>query len=144
MFGQDRSQLRHLFFAAWHKYLAQQPLDPLEQLIATIVQQHPEYHALLEDETTNLDKDYTPEMGQTNPFLHMAMHIAIQEQLATQRPDGITERYQKLMQIYKDAHAVEHQMMECLAEMMWQSQRDGALPDEAAYLKCLQQQAKRS
>jgi len=102
MFGQDRSQLRHLFFAAWHKYLAQQPLAPLEQLIASIVQQHPEYHTLLENEPTNLDKDYTPEMGQTNPFLHMAMHIAIQEQLATHRPDGITELHQKLMQIYKD------------------------------------------
>ena len=144
MFGQDRSQLRHLFFAAWHKYLAQQPLDPLEQLIASIVQQHPEYHALLKDEAANLDKDYTPEMGQTNPFLHMAMHIAIQEQLATQRPDGITELYKNLMQIYKDTHEVEHQMMECLAEMMWQSQREGTLPDEAAYLQCLQQQTKRS
>ena len=83
-------------------------------------------------------------MGQTNPFLHMAMHIAIQEQLATQRPDGITELYKNLMQIYKDTHEVEHQMMECLAEMMWQSQREGTLPDEAAYLQCLQQQTKRS
>ena len=144
MFGQDRSQLRHLFFAAWHKYLGQQPLAPLEQLIASIVQQHPEYHTLLENETTNLDKDYTPEMGQTNPFLHMAMHIAIQEQLATHRPDGITELHQNLMQIYKDTHEVEHHMMECLAEMMWQSQREGTLPDEAAYLQCLQQQTKRS
>ena len=144
MFGQDRSQLRHLFFAAWQKYLAQQPLAPLEQLIASIVQQHPEYHALLMDETTNLDKDFTPDMGQTNPFLHMAMHIAIQEQLATQRPDGITELHQNLMQIYKDAHEVEHQMMECLAEMMWQSQREGTLPDETAYLQCLRQQAQRS
>jgi hypothetical protein len=143
MFGQDRAQLRHLFFAAWHKYLAQQPLDPLEQLIASIVQQHPEYHALLEDEAANLDKDYAPEMGQTNPFLHMAMHIAIQEQLATQRPDGITECHQELLRIQGDAHEVEHQMMECLAEMMWQSQRHGTLPDEAAYLQCLRQHVKR-
>jgi len=143
MFGQDRSQLRRLFFAAWHKYLAQQSLDPLEQLIAAIVQQHPEYHALLQDEDANLDKDYTPEMGQTNPFLHMAMHIAIQEQLATQRPDGITACYKELLQTQRDAHEVEHQMMECLAEMMWQSQREGTLPDESAYLECLQQRIKR-
>lgn len=144
MFGQDRSQLRHLFFAAWHKYLAQQPLDPLEQLIASIVRQHPEYHALLKDEAANLDKDYTPEMGQTNPYLHMAMHIAIQEQLATQRPAGITECHHELLRKEKDAHEVEHQMMECLAEMMWQSQRQGTLPDEAAYLQCLHHQIKRS
>ena len=144
MFGQDRSQLRHLFFAAWHKYQASQPLDPLEQLIVSIVQQHPEYHALLKDETANLDKDYTPEMGQTNPFLHMALHIAIQEQLATQRPDGITACHQELLRSGKDAHEVEHQMMECLTEMIWQSQRQGTLPDEAAYLQCLQQQIKRS
>lgn len=143
MFGQDRSQLRHMFFAAWHKYLAQQPLDPLEQIIASIVQQHPEYHALLQDEATNLDKDYMPEMGQTNPFLHMAMHIAIQEQLATQRPDGITECHKELLRTRRDAHEVEHQMMECLAEMMWQSQRQGTLPDETAYLECLHQQIKR-
>ena len=144
MFGQDRSQLRHLFFATWQKFLAQQPLDPLEQLIASIVQQHPEYHALLKDEASYLDKDYTPEMGQTNPFLHMAMHIAIQEQLATQRPNGITEHHQQLLQIYQDSHEVEHQMMECLAEMMWQSQRHGTLPDETAYLECLRQQIKRT
>ena len=144
MFGQDRSQLRHLFFVAWQKYLAQQPLDPLEQLIASIVQQHPEYHVLLQDEARNLDKDYTPEMGQTNPFLHMAMHIAIQEQLATQRPNGITECYQQLRQQHQDNHEVEHQMMECLAEMMWQSQRQGTLPDETAYLQCLRQQVRRT
>ena len=144
MFGQDRSQLRRMFFAAWHKYLAQQPLDPLEQLIVAVVQQHPEYHSLLADEVANLDKDYTPEMGQTNPFLHMAMHIAIQEQLATQRPDGITACHQELLRIHQDAHAVEHQMMECLAEMIWQSQREETLPDEAAYLRCLRQQTKRS
>jgi hypothetical protein len=144
MFGQDRSQLRRLFFAAWHKYLAQQSLDPLEQLIVSVVQQHPEYHSLLADEAANLDKDYTPEMGQTNPFLHMAMHIAVQEQLATQRPDGITACHQELLLINQDAHVVEHQMMECLAEMMWQSQREGALPDEAVYLQCLRQLTKRS
>ena len=144
MFGQDRSQLRQQYFAAWHKYLAQQPLDPLEQLIVSIIQQHPEYHALLEDEASNLDKDFTPEMGQTNPFLHMAMHIAIQEQLATQRPTGITECYQQLRQQNQDRHEVEHQMMECLAEMMWQSQQQGTLPDETAYLQCLRQQIKRA
>ena len=119
-------------------------MEPLEQIIIQIIQQHPEYHALLEDEEANLDKDYTPEMGQTNPFLHMAMHIGIQEQLASRRPDGITESYSQLLRTFSDPHEVEHQMMECLAEMMWQSQRNGTQPDEMAYLECLRQRCHRS
>jgi len=144
MFGQDRSQLRRLFFSAWRKHQTREIVEPLEQLIIQIIQQHPEYHSLLENEEAQLDKDYTPEMGQTNPFLHMAMHIGIQEQLASQRPDGITACYSELLRIYSDPHEVEHQMMECLAEMMWQSQRNGAAPDEMAYLECLRNRSQRS
>lgn len=144
MFGQDRSQLRRMFFSAWRKYQTREIVEPLEQMIIQIIQQHPEYHALLEDEDANLDKDYTPEMGQTNPFLHMAMHIGIQEQLASRRPDGITESYSQLLRTFSEPHEVEHQMMECLAEMMWQSQRSGTQPDEMAYLECLRKRSQRS
>lgn len=144
MFGQDRSQLRRMFFTAWRKYQTREIVEPLEQMIIQIIQQHPEYHTLLEDEDANLDKDYTPEMGQTNPFLHMAMHIGIQEQLASRRPDGITESYSQLLRSFSDPHEVEHQMMECLAEMMWQSQRSGTQPDEMAYLECLRKRSQRS
>lgn len=142
MFGQDRSELRRMFFSAWRKHQAGEIVEPLEQLIIQIIQLHPEYHGLLEDEEANLDRDYTPEMGQTNPFLHMAMHIGIQEQLSSRRPAGITERYSELLRIYSDPHEVEHQMMECLAEMMWQSQRTGTPPDETAYLDCLRNRTK--
>ena len=144
MFGQDRSQLRRMFFSAWRKHQTREIVEPLEQIIIQIIQQHPEYHALLEDEEANLDKDYTPEMGQTNPFLHMAMHIGIHEQLASRRPDGITECYSQLLRTFSDPHEVEHQMMECLAEMMWQSQRNGTQPDEMAYLECLRMRSQRS
>ena len=144
MFGQDRSQLRRMFFSAWRKNQSREIVEPLEQLIIQIIQQHPEYHALLEDEEAHLDKDFTPEMGQTNPFLHMAMHIGIHEQLASRRPDGITECYSQLLRTYADPHEVEHQMMECLAEMMWQSQRNGTSPDEMAYLECLRKRSQRS
>ena len=142
MFAQDRTQLRQLFFSAWRKFQKREPAEPLEQLIAQIILQHPEYHALLQDEEANLQRDYLPETGETNPFLHMAMHISIQEQLATQRPAGITKIHADLLKRYDDPHVAEHQMMECLAEMIWQSQQAGSLPDEQAYLKCLQQRLK--
>ena len=141
MFGQDRSQLRHLFFAAWHKYLAQQPLDPLEQLIASIVQQHPEYHALLGTSEEALDKDFLPELGQSNPFMHMGMHIAIREQLSTDRPAGITAAHQQLLLRLQDQHETEHQIMECLGRVLWESQQNNTPPDETAYLRCVQKLA---
>lgn len=137
MFGQDRNELRRMFFATWRKHRAHAPMEPLEQTIAHIIAQHPEYHALLEDEDAYLTRDYLPEMGQTNPFLHMAMHIAIQEQLGTDRPAGVREAYQALLTRFGDPHAVEHDMMECLAEALWQAQRQGLPPDDTAYLACL-------
>jgi hypothetical protein len=140
MFGNDRNELRRMFFDSWRKTQNNEPLEPLENLIAEIIRLHPEYHALLEDEAANLDKDYTPEMGQTNPFLHMAMHISIQEQLQTDRPAGIRSLYQQLMSRQGDAHEVEHTMMECLGQMIWQAQRDNCPPNEQLYLDCLQQQ----
>ena len=139
MFGQDRNELRRMFFNCWHKAQKNEALEPLENLIAEIIRLHPEYHDLLSDEQTHLDKDYTPEMGQTNPFLHMAMHISIQEQLQTDRPVGIRLLYQQLMLKMSNAHEVEHQMMECLGQMIWQAQRDNTMPDEMRYLNCLKE-----
>ncbi len=88
MFGNNRTELRQMFYRSWQKHQQQQIMEPLESVIARIIELHPEYHALLENEKA-MDQDYTPEMGQTNPFLHMAMHISIQEQLSTDRPAGI-------------------------------------------------------
>lgn len=137
MFPQDRSQLRQFFFEAWRKHLERLPMQPLEQVIAAIAEQHPEYHAVLQNRDGHLDKDYTPEMGQTNPFLHMAMHISIQEQLTTQRPAGIVELYQSLLMKYGDPHEVEHLMMECLGQMVWQAQRTNTMPSDELYIECL-------
>lgn len=136
LFGNDRTALRRYYLEAWRKLRAGEPMQALERQIAEVVQQHPEYHSLLEDDTA-LDRDYTPEQGQSNPFLHMGMHIAIGEQLATQRPAGIVELYQALQSKYGDHHQVEHQMMECLGEMLWQAQRSGSAPQEADYLNCI-------
>lgn len=140
MFSQDRSRLRQLFFAAWHKHRSGQPLQPLEQLIVGVIGQHPEYHGLLED-PASLERDYPSAAGQTNPFLHLAMHISIQEQLGTRRPAGIEQIYAALLQQHGAAHTVEHIMMDCLADMLWQSQQQGVPPDESVYLDCLRNQA---
>ena len=137
MFGQDRTQLRQIFFSAWHKFRHEEKLEPLEQVIVNIIQLHPEYHTFLEDEETNIERDYLPEMGETNPFLHMSMHIAIQEQLSTQRPAEILDIYQQLLKKFHDPHEVEHKIMDCLAEMIWKAQRDNQQPDEKHYLECL-------
>ncbi len=141
IFSQDRSQMRLFFIEVWDKYRAQIPLEPLEKIIADILCAHPEYQVLLEDRDAALDKDYLPELGESNPFLHMGMHIAIREQLATDRPAGILDIYQALRAKLHDPHEIEHRMLECLGEMLWRAQRKGTDPDESAYLDCLRRLA---
>jgi len=137
MFSNDRNQMRQVFIDAWQKQQDGQPLEPLEEVIANIAGQHPEYHSLLEDSDAAMGKEYLPENGETNPFLHMGMHIAIHEQLSTNRPAGIASLFQQLIMQSGDPHHAEHQVMDCLGEMLWQAQRDQSMPDEAAYLDCL-------
>ena len=111
-------------------------MDALQQTIANIVGLHPEYHELL-NKPDEIERDYTPEMGQTNPFLHMSMHMALHEQISTDRPAGITDAYQQLCEKCGSAHDAEHAMMECLGEALWTAQRNNQMPDETAYLNCV-------
>ena len=141
MFGQDRNQLRQMYFDAWRKQQGGELMQPLEAMIAEVIVLHPEYHALLEQGEDALDKDFLPEVGETNPFMHMGMHIAIREQLATDRPDGIALAHKKLLLRLQDVHEVEHQIMECLGESLWEAQRNNHAPDESQYLQCVQQRA---
>jgi hypothetical protein len=137
MFGNDRNELRKVFYDCWQLRQANNPLDAMQTIIANIIELHPEYHQLLDNKDT-LDKDYLPDEGETNPFLHMSMHIALHEQISTDRPAGIKTVYQKLTLKHGAAHDAEHAMMECLGEALWRAQRDNAMPDEHAYLQCLQ------
>lgn len=136
-FGQDRDQLRQFYFDAWNKSNKGEELIPLEKIIADIIRLHPEYHAMLEKPEQAKQQDFTPEMGQSNPFLHMGMHIAIHEQLSTNRPFGIQDVYRQLLAVHQDAHKAEHMMMDCLGEAMWLAQRNGSAPDEMQYLENL-------
>ncbi|GAB4355366.1 MAG: DUF1841 family protein [Gammaproteobacteria bacterium] len=142
IFGSDRDQLRGLYLETWRKMQEGEALEPLERQIAAVIEQHPEYHRILADREVALAREYLPEMGETNPFLHMGLHIAIQEQLSTGRPHGIVECFHRLKLRLGDAHAAEHEMIECLAESLWEAQRDGVAPDEQRYLERLQERAR--
>jgi len=133
---QSRDEVRQVYLNVWHKLQHDQLLEPMEALIAEVIELHPEYHALLEDGEASVQNDFTPEQGQTNPFLHMGMHIALREQADSNRPSGIQAVYQKLA-ARRGRHEAEHAMMECLGQVLWQAQRDATEPDQIAYLDCL-------
>lgn len=142
IFSNDRNRLRQFFFDTWQKAQNNQPLEPLEHLVASIIDEHPEYHSTLNSPLKYLERDYLPEMGQSNPFLHMGMHISIQEQVQTNRPQGITALYKSLCRQLQDSHGAEHLMMECLAQSLHEAQRTNTAPDEQRYLKCLKNHIK--
>jgi len=134
---QDRSSLRRSYIEAWRKRREALPSEPLEHQIADVVELHPEYHPVLDQDTDALQRDYAPEGGQSNPFLHMGMHLAIREQVSTNRPAGIAAIHAALAARLGSVHEAEHRMIECLGEALWRSQRSGLPPDEAAYLEAL-------
>lgn len=137
MFNPSRDQVRQFFFDVWAKYRAGQPLAGAEQPALEAVLAHPEYHALLEQPERYRDREYRPEDGETNPFLHLAMHLALSEQLSIDQPPGIRARYEKLLARHDDAMGAQHAVLECLAEAIWQVQRNGAPFDPARYLACI-------
>lgn len=133
---QSRAALRRQYHEAWRKFRAQQTLTPLEQQIAAVIAEHPEYHALIE-RVDAVAQDWQPEQGQLNPFLHLGMHLALREQVATDRPQGIVAVHAKLARRAADAHDAEHRMMDALGTALWEAQRLQRQPDEAAYLEAL-------
>ena len=137
MFNPSRDQARDFLFELWAKHLAQSPLTPLEALALDIVLEHPEYHAMLANREKYLDRDWTPEGGEGNPFLHLMMHVAIAEQLSIDQPPGIRAAVESLAHRRGSMHDARHEAMECLGEMIWLSQRHGTALDNAAYLDCL-------
>jgi hypothetical protein len=135
IFGQNRLELRKMYADAWDKHVAGRPLSPLEAQIAAVVAEHPEYQDAVSGAA--LDRNYTPEGGRTNPFLHMGLHLGIREQVATDRPPGIAKIHARLTTQHGDPHAAEHRMIECLAETLWEAQNANRAPDEAVYLERL-------
>ena len=135
--NQSRDELRRVYVEAWRKRRAGLPVEPLEAQVADVIALHPEYHAALERGDAALERDYTPAGGQSNPFLHMGLHLAVRDQIATDRPAGIREAFASLAARSGSEHEAEHRIIECLAEAMWDAQRSGRPPDEAGYLQCV-------
>jgi len=136
--GESREQLRQRYQEAWRKFSAQQPLEPLEAQLAAVIAEHPEYLTWVESGRTALGAEFPPEGGRNNPFLHMGLHLALREQVATDRPRGIAALHGRLSRRFGSAHEAEHRMLEPLAEVLWGAQRSGRPPDEADYLERLQ------
>ncbi len=137
MFNPSRSEARQFFIDAWRKYRNQETLTGMEGVVVEALIAHPEYHCMLESPDEFLDKDFPPEFGDVNPFLHLSMHVAIAEQLAIDRPPGIAAAFQRLQTKQASDHEARHKIMDCLGEMLWQSQRYGGTPNTANYLACI-------
>lgn len=140
MFNPSREQVRRFFCEAWRKHLERLPVEGAEATAADLIAEHPEYHALLLQADSALEKEFTPEGGQTNPFLHLSLHLAIAEQISIDQPPGILAAYQALRQ-RKDVHDAEHAIMECLGEALWRAQRSGGALDGFQYLECVRRAA---
>ena len=135
IFSDDRKELRQMYADAWRKSQDRQVLSPLEAQIAKVIEDHPEYQSELGGEA--LEAAFTPSQGKTNPFLHMGLHLAVRDQVATDRPPGISYIFQELVKKYSDPHESEHRMLDCLAETLWEAQNQNAPPDEQKYLERL-------
>lgn len=131
---QSREELRQMYIDAWHKFREGRILEPLEAQIASVIAEHPEYHALFES-PDGPNAEFPPEAGQSNPFLHLGLHLAIREQIGTDRPAGIAKAHEQLARRLGSAQSAEHQMVEALAETLWEAQRNGLAPDEQSYLR---------
>ena len=139
LFTQDRTRTRQMFRQAWQKHISGATLEPLEKQIATLLDEHPEYHAMLNGDDSVVDHDFTAEDGSENPFLHLSLHLALREQVGTDRPAGIASITRSLLLKHGDGHTVEHLMIERLGLYLWEAQRQERAPDEQAYLASLRE-----
>ena len=141
MFQPSQHDVRRFFCETWRKQQGGLPLTPMEAMAADWVAEHPEYHADLADVDAALAASYSVEDGRTNPFLHLAMHLSIAEQCGIDQPTGIRQAVQLLAARRSGLHPAHHEVMECLGEMIWASQRSGLPPDGQAYIDAVRQRA---
>lgn len=140
MFNPSREQVRSFFCESWRKHRERLILQGAEAIAADLIAHHPEYHALLENPEAALEQEFTPESGQMNPFLHLSLHLAIADQISIDQPAGIRAAYDTLRKRL-DVHAAEHAILECLAETIWNAQRQGGELDANAYIECVRRVA---
>jgi hypothetical protein len=143
MFAPSQHDVRRFFCEAHRKQREGLPLTPMETVAGQWIDQHPEYHADLDDVNAALAASYTVEDGRTNPFLHLSMHLSISEQVSIDQPHGIRQAFELLAARHGSVHEAQHEIMECLGEMIWTSQRSGLPPDGHTYLDCVRRRATR-
>jgi hypothetical protein len=141
LYNPSRDQARQFLFDAWAKFKQHLPLSDLEKIAVEVMQMHPEYHTILDAPERYMQQQYFPEQGETNPFLHLSLHLSVIEQISINQPIGIGQIYEKLKLKHSDQHMAQHDILECLAETIWQSQRNNTPLDSAHYLGLLQQRA---
>ena len=141
MFAPSQNDVRRFFCDAWRKHRGALPLTPIEAQAADWINEHSEYHADLADVDHALAAVFDMEAGRTNPFLHLSMHLSITEQIGIDQPSGIRQAFELLRHRLGSAHEAQHEVMECLGEMIWASQRSGLPPDGQAYLDCVRRRA---
>ena len=137
MYNPSRDQVRQFFCDTWGKYRQNLPLEGLETKALDVILLHPEYHGLLADPGGAVERDYTPDTGEANPFLHLSLHLAVEEQLSIDQPPGISAEFSRLLNARGERHEALHDVLDCLGETVWRSQRDAAPPDANAYLECI-------
>jgi len=137
MFNPSREQSRRFLFETWRKYRSSEPLAGLETIAIGHILDHPEYHPVLSDPERYVERDYRPELSETNPFLHLMFHVALSEQLSIDQPIGVRAAYDALRVRFGDPHEAQHAALDCLVEMLWRAQRDGTPYDVDAYLDCM-------
>ena len=143
MFTPSQADVRRFFCAVYAKTQANQPLEAIETIASQWIEDHPEYHTDFADSALALEKMYDVEGGKTNPFLHLSMHLSISEQCSIDQPRGIRQAVELLTAKRDSLHDAHHEAMDCLGQMVWESQRAGRPPDGAAYIDCVQRHATR-
>ncbi|MES2423778.1 MAG: DUF1841 family protein [Pseudomonadota bacterium] len=143
MFSPSQADVRRFFCGVYLKNQTAAPMEAIEVLAGQWIAEHPEYHPELTDGEAALAKMYDVDAGQTNPFLHLSMHLSISEQCSIDQPRGIRQAVELLAARRGSLHDAHHEAMECLGQMVWESQRAGRPPDGAAYVECVQRRATR-
>jgi hypothetical protein len=141
MFNPSQADVRRFFCAVQAKVRAGEAMDALETLAGQWLQEHPEYEADLRDAEAAVQRSYDGSNGQSNPFLHLSMHLSISEQCSIDQPRGIRQAVELLAARRDSLHQAHHEAMECLGQMLWESQRSGRPPDGEAYVACVQRRA---
>ena len=148
LFNPSRDEVREFFFNAWSHYQTQKPLTDLEKIALSVMHLHPEYHAILSAPEQFKQQEYFPGFGETNPFLHMSLHLSILEQISINQPIGIADIYAQLKLKHQNEHDFEHKalhdILECLGESIWQAQRNNTALNAEYYVQLLQQKAGKS